>query len=708
MVLGLASIQHADEVVSTLKPSGEKLEQQQSKCQTATSAALDQAVHLLLDPKAAGLPDRRAAAISRICRQHTSATGGGGFAVADLPHVTTLLETTLQVITNSSTGDDAAAAAAYVPPLCELLQLIERPLVKHTLTDEVRLPAGMADLMAALGKALAGGVPSTAQFTAVHVLETLATAYHNRPSVLELRASSRQAAVAGSTERRGSSGVEGQSSPQLPDAGAGGDDGASTRTAACWRTYHVHQKLIHSSGVAPATISCLAHALSTPSTPPPADSTQLQAALLRALLAFSYCPAACEQMVQAGVLPLLTAVLQQQRDGAVKKPATTTAAHEHGDLLVTLVIEQLWNLVESSAGHQQVLQLSLEQAAAGGQEPHISGSQTTVGGQLIAALATVFEELLQTAEDRRHKELRNDVLAVLQHLCSFSICAAAAYGCGLINTVLTAAAATLEAVAQSPQTTRYPPVAGRDPLKFEMKLLLWSAAVAAAEADPSCMDAFTGSGGSASSFLALLLSCVEPTGPAVVPAQLVELKAQLPPEHRTMLHRAAWSGLLKIAPLAKKAFINGSDGGAVLVRCLNACVAGVEVGGAAPLLLGVTSGSGNRSSGLLGVTSSTGSLGDSGSSSWSGGVAEAPARMVASLCTGDGASEAAANLCRQGAITPLLQLLLRQGPALQANQPVQQAALLALMAMCSAGGATCLKALRSAKGVAILVNQLEG
>lgn len=176
------------------------------------STQLDHAVHLLLDPKAAGLHERHAASIARLGRH---AAAAGGFAVSELPRVALLLDVTLRLVAASS-----AAAASFASPVCELLRLLERPPVKHALTDEVRLPAGLEGLLGVLRSALlaADELPAQLQSAVARLLETVAAAYGNRPSVLELQ-------TAWAAGRTG----------QQPAAPAGVD-------GAAWSTYHLHQR----------------------------------------------------------------------------------------------------------------------------------------------------------------------------------------------------------------------------------------------------------------------------------------------------------------------------------------------------------------------------------------------------------------------------------------------------------------------------------
>jgi hypothetical protein len=442
-------------------------------------------------------------------------------------------------------------------------------------------------------------------------------------------------------------------------------------------------RLIHSSEVGPAVLSCLAQTCQSAAAPAAPDGAQLRAQMLHTLLAFSYHPATCDQLVGAGALQLLGQLLQQA--AGAEQLSTGSQAD---DSQLPLLLEQLWNLLE----------LACTQKVA-------EAMQSTSGAyELVSAAAAAFERLLRQPGDRKSKELRNDALAVLQRLCGLPVCAKAARACGLLDTVIAILVAP-EAAAMELTASGAAHALTRDPLDTEMRLMLWSAAVNAAEVDPGCLEALTVSSSQSCSFMSMLLQETEPGTAAALP-HVTELAARVAPEHRAMLRRDAWSALLRVAPLAKRAFLEDCGGAAALVRCLHhvcAAAAASSPVDAAAAWQQLQAGSSGRRAPSAGATfQSNHSLGDSGA----GMALEAPARLVARLCSGEGGGEAAAALVGQGALAPLLQLLRRAPP--QAPEGVRQAALLALSAACVAGGPAALKALRDRRGVAVLVEELEG
>jgi hypothetical protein len=502
--------------------------------------------------------------------------------------------------------------------------------------------------------------------------------------------------------------------------------------------------------------------------------TRLETALLRALLSFSYYPDTCAQLVHwSGTLPLLAALLQRHGGSACIRGLGSTGGDgsgstgSHGpesegtDALMPFVLELLWNLVELApsavrdaleegcssrvnnyheiGGSRQTTDTASEELPVGvlpcDSSSMLSRNGGSVAEELTSTLGAHFVRLLSCADNRQAKELRNDALAALQHLLALRPCAAAALKSGLLGALLAAAAAP-----EAPQLcqTAAPTCGGgvatgvgaglftfcRDELDVELKLMLWCALAAAAEADPGCLAVITSRGGDTDSgsssssggrggggFLALLLLHAEP-GPTAAPT--AEYTARLAPEQRAALRRAAWSALLRVAPLAKGAFLGGSCGGAAaLVRCLDACAAAA----AAPEHVRAATGQawGSMARGTSGNSSGSGGAGLSGF--WCESR-ELPARLVTNVCQGDGAGEAAIALANRGALGALLRLLQAcsgggggggvTAAAARAPEGARQATLLALSALCEAGGAVCRKLLRSCKGVAVLVEELQG
>lgn len=479
-------------------------------------------------------------------------------------------------------------------------------------------------------------------------------------------------------------------------------------------------------------------------------------------------------MVRAGALPLMAALLRHHAVDA-------EAAFAAGGLL-PMIVELLWNLVElaaddvaevvqggagnesralagtsSRSGRSTPGSATISSDGSGGSYRGSSSGGSGIGGSsgssgdpqvagssfaaqsVTDAVGSLFQQLLQSAGHRAGKELRNDVLTVLQLLSSFPPCAAVLHSSGTYSLLLAAAAAPELRTLDGSSITAAQHAFTRDALDVEMKLLLWSTVVNAAEADAACLAMMGGS-----SFLPLMLQHAEP-GPA--PAPVCEPVSRLPPEHRAMLRRAAWAALLRAAPLAKRAFLEAADGAVAVVRCLHACLPsngpvggldGSPVGDEAGC--GGVLGSGERPRALSagnnqgqlrgsshslgnGACNSQGQLRSSsavlGSSSAVGeceGI-EMPARLVAKLCRGAGAAEASEWLSGKGVISMLLKLLKAGDQLHQASGQQQavgvhesswrQAVLWALTAVCEAGGAACLKLLRSGRGVMVLLEEVD-
>ncbi|GBF87656.1 hypothetical protein Rsub_00367 [Raphidocelis subcapitata] len=631
------------------------------------AAALDHALALLLDPKARGLHARHAAAVERVVRR---AAAEGGLAIGELPRTALLLELTLRVVAEQGSDCGGAGAAVFIAPLCDVLQLLGQPLVRRALSDEARLPGALAAGLSALSSALAEGMPQQVQGAAAAALEAIASAYYCRPSALQLAAAA--APAVDQQERRRASGAHSSSlllpllPPPPPDADAA--------DAAAWRAYHLNQSLIHGSGAAVAAADTLMAALRDA-----AADAAAEAPLLQALLACSLWPDTCAQLAQHGALRLAAALLRRH---GCEPPALT----EHGSLQT--VIELLWNVVERApaAGLEAALGAAECAASPAGSDASPEAFVSTVGAQLLATLGAACGRLLRCTHSRATRELRNDALVALQHLCAFRDCAAAAPsddgrgGDAALSVLLSAAAAggsaapALEqhgARACSPQAL--PP---RDELDIEMQLVAWGALSDAAEAHPDCLAAVVADG----RLIPLLMAHAQPSksssssnssssGGDGGGGGMRDPAACLVPEHRTALRRAAWSALLRIAPLATPQFLEACDGGGGLIAML-----------------------------------ATGGAGDDESIE----VAEAAARLVQHLCRGSGSgAEAAAALARRGAVGALLQLLRLQAPSAEGEERVRCAALLALAALCVAGGAECRKLLRSGRGVGALVAELE-
>lgn len=150
--------------------------------------ALEQALRLLLDPKAADLHERHAAAIARAARRAASA---GGCAVADAARLAALLEVSLRAGAAATTAAASESVrAAFAGPLCELLHLLRLPLLRCCVSDELRLPAALSDVLRVVALALSlDGVPVSVVGAAADAVEAIASAYGGRPSVVDLLAS---------------------------------------------------------------------------------------------------------------------------------------------------------------------------------------------------------------------------------------------------------------------------------------------------------------------------------------------------------------------------------------------------------------------------------------------------------------------------------------------------------------------------------------
>lgn len=198
----------------------------QQQTLAAASAELESAVRLLQDPKAADLHGRHAAAIERMCR---AAAAAGGFAAADLPRLTLLLDILLPLVLSGARPEFAA-------PLCGALRLLGRPLVRRALSDEARLPAALAALLRALAHAFGGAAPAELQAAAAGALEALSSAYHRRPGALQLR----PPAQPGGAKRPGSEEAAGSGRAASPAVAAAADGDLNT----AWRTYHLNQRCV--------------------------------------------------------------------------------------------------------------------------------------------------------------------------------------------------------------------------------------------------------------------------------------------------------------------------------------------------------------------------------------------------------------------------------------------------------------------------------
>ena len=505
------------------------------------------------------------------------------------------------------------------------------------------------------------------------------------------------------------------------------------------------RSLVHDSGAAVALLDCLARRLQAAAAGAAAsgapDAAAADAALVHALLAATYWPPSCGALVGRGALRVGAALLS--RHGCVGRVGKA-------DELLPAVVELLWNLLEMTprealaaalapgahggsssggepAGEQQQQQQQQQQLARGAT---VSGEQTAV--ELVAAAGGVFASLLALADHRQAKELRNDTLAVVQQVVRHRACAAAAAGSGLMRLLLAAGTqpeagggscwlplasrptpgedssgappaavggggcvgAERALVAYSVVVAAAPHAFTRDALDVEMKLMLWSAAAAAAEAEADCLGAAVGG-----SFLSLLAAHVEPpglsgstgaSGQGLLPAR--ELCGRLAPEHSAALRHAAWSALLRVAPLAQAAFLGACRGATLLARCIHSGAAAAAGGGFDP------------SSRVTPLPSDCSGPCDSAASEG----AQQAARLVATLCSDSpGGAEAAAALAHEGVVAALLQLL-RAGAGAGASGEggARQAALLALAALCAAGGGPCLKLFRMGRGVALLVEEL--
>jgi hypothetical protein len=209
--------------------------------------ALDHALRLLSDPKATDLHARHAAALERLARR---AAAAGGFAVAEAPRAAALLELSLRLAcatpsaaahapraAEASAGDEACpCGASAIGPVCALLRLLCRPLLRQALSDEARLPGALTALLAALPPALAPCAPPVVQLAAAEAIEALATGYHTRPSLLQLQAARDEGRAGGAAPAGpgGAAAARWEAPPSPLGAGAAEE--------AVWRTYHLCQR----------------------------------------------------------------------------------------------------------------------------------------------------------------------------------------------------------------------------------------------------------------------------------------------------------------------------------------------------------------------------------------------------------------------------------------------------------------------------------
>lgn len=457
---------------------------------TATLAAadMDKLIALFTGPNSHDLHDRHVAAILKLCKGNQQ-----GFAIRDLPKVQQILELSVALLRY---GNDT-----FLEPVCELVAVLAKPFIRRTATDEFKMLSNITSILATLGTVFRGELPEQLQVAALQTVTTFANAHGTRPSALEL----------GSAQHR-------------------------LEADAAQRQYHTNQGLLCRSGIIPDLLQALAAAL-LPASPTPA----LAVPVVGALLSLSYSADNCAAMLTAGVLQCLAVLVSADCHAPITAPAVEllwNVLENAADARAVLVCTSLPSLERVACGEGAVaadylpssstsgrssgaaaLQGAPEEAgpswgsgSAGGAAAGpargswanlkddddgwvgSSGNNAGTGGApspqrgggggcsvvqpLADGLGRLLAELLHGGFSKADKELRNDILVVLNLLLEaepFRLAAAHAQPQLLFPSLL--AVSTCPEAGARPDLV-HPHVLTTDPLDLELRLLAWGALVA--------------------------------------------------------------------------------------------------------------------------------------------------------------------------------------------------------------------------------------
>lgn len=416
---------------------------------------------------------------------------------------------------------------------------------------------------------------------------------------------------------------------------------------------HSPRRLIHSSGIAVKVAAALQRVVQARQ--PPADA-QLVPALGQALLDASYHPATSSQLVGAGVLELIAALVQASACGAV-----LAAPGQCSPLMSPALLALLWNVLEYSPA--EAMQQLEQGHCSGVTEGDAAAASAGLAARLVAALGGVLRCMLEASRGRQEAELRNDVAAVMRLLANSRACCAALPATGLLPAALQAALPPLTRQACSPTTgalaslrltgskstdggnrTASTLCDPRDDL--ELKQLLLGLLCTASASSSACLEQCLSAG-----LLQLLLSYCQPDAVQRAATMTASTAGRWGADQVVRLAALAWGQLQHVAPLCRQRL--------------------VDAGGVAVTLEAISS---------------------HGSSS----NVEAALQLMRRVCGGDaGVADA---FGAQGAVPAVLQQLC--DPC--SGEQLRQAALLALAALCE-GCSGNQRHLRRAQGVEVLL-----
>ena len=332
---------------------------------------------------------------------------------------------------------------------------------------------------------------------------------------------------------------------------------------------------------------------------------------------FSYLTPNCKQLVDVGVLSCLPPLLSL----GYKHDATPVA------------VELLWNLLEKCPmishriSEPQPL-LSQLAGATSLPEQHADGMAATeaapVSEPLAATLSSLFRTVLVHGSREVDKELRNNILVVINLLGASQPFVAACHAAGLFEALLAVSCAP-ECCNGAPHVK--PWALSTEELDLELKLLCWSAASAGCEQLPQVLDLAKDIG-----LMGLLLQYLDITSP---PPAVQRWSA----DRVSTLRSSALSMLQRIAPISVELFLS-SGGIPVVLAMLAHCDVPSHVEAAVKLLNALCScapamaeelGSGGAVSLVLELV-----LRRPG---WPDSVSQSALLLLALMCTGSGENQ---------------------------------------------------------------------
>lgn len=329
-------------------------------------------LELLHGEYSATLLDRHAAAIARVCRVH-----GNGFPLRDLQDVMKLVEYAYAK-TREGYPD------VFESCLCDAMQTMAKPFVKHTCTDEVRSYRTIEATLEMIARLLnLENAPVSARILAAEALRAFASAHGTRPDKIDVDAEMFDA--------------KGRANAAASLGASLGGLGSAPKVSP-HHQFFTNQRLVRGSeACVPQLVSGLGRATSER-----APDAELQLAIAKALLEASHYDKNAQSMAAHGLFANIVPLVKNITD--MKSP------------FAPVVSELMWNALEASPGAKVL--------PYGGWRPfcvHLSD---------FIALA------VRQSHGCAHKEIRNELLIIARVMAEEPDTRAGLRACGLAAVAL--------------------------------------------------------------------------------------------------------------------------------------------------------------------------------------------------------------------------------------------------------------------------------